>query len=272
MTPANTSEEGLQLPDRRLDEIRELMDRFNKRLRLNNPRFMERYLKFELSILVNFSVLGNGKKFIAHLERAHVIGRLDEEGKGGQPGFVGEVNVNNLLHPSRQITTDVNASELRGNRHQFPVFAEVVQLFKDPELVACPSVVRFKCVDGVDGGSGDSLYFSLASGFVFRNVVKNREVEQVVLLTSPAGIRPASSTSGEKELVDNMIQSGSHSTESVACDNSNVVRDTIDMGQVVDGFSRIRIAIGPDFVWSGIPISLNGLLQVDDVLFGPFEF
>src|SRR5208337_1456807 len=67
----NESEQGGELRDDAINEIRELMERFEQRLTLDNIRLVERYIKFELHLFVYFSIRGVCKQFVTCFQRAH---------------------------------------------------------------------------------------------------------------------------------------------------------------------------------------------------------
>jgi hypothetical protein len=60
--------------DNAVDAISHLHDRFQNRLTLNNPRFVDRYIKAELNLLIQFRVRGIDPEFFACLQREKIIG------------------------------------------------------------------------------------------------------------------------------------------------------------------------------------------------------
>jgi hypothetical protein len=128
------------------------------------------------------------------------------------------------------------------DRDQVATLDEVVHLVEHSKWVPFPSLVRFGRVrGGDDDGRSDSLYVSAVRGYVFCRV---------------RGI-PGDGKSG--------VASG-------PCDSDDVRRGVLDMGHVIDRFSRVRIALGPDFVWAGVKEGVDCDIRVRDVLFGPFDF
>ncbi len=45
----------------------------------------------------------------------------------------------------------------------------------------------------------------------------------------------------------------------------------LNLAYVINQLSRLRLALGPDFVWIGAVEGPNLTLQIRDVLFGPFN-
>src|SRR5262249_44116428 len=61
------------------DELRGLMERFNQRLTLNDPRLIERYINAEIHLLIHFRVREIDEEFVACFQRARPAGRPDVE-------------------------------------------------------------------------------------------------------------------------------------------------------------------------------------------------
>src|SRR5262245_56241916 len=68
----NASEERGEVVNDLVDKARKLVNRFNKRLRLDDLRLVERYLKSEVELRIAFNCgdLAPGRHYVAHLERA----------------------------------------------------------------------------------------------------------------------------------------------------------------------------------------------------------
>jgi hypothetical protein len=56
------------------DKISEMLDRFEQRLAVHNPRLTTRYVEAEIHLLIHFSVDAIDEKFVTNLKRAEVIG------------------------------------------------------------------------------------------------------------------------------------------------------------------------------------------------------
>ena len=73
-------ETGLKDFKRTADQISKMLDRFKQRLTLDNPRFIERYVKSELHILVHFVIGGTGQERVACFQRKQTIGNFEKQG------------------------------------------------------------------------------------------------------------------------------------------------------------------------------------------------
>src|SRR2546422_716011 len=73
---------GEELPQRggdRVNEIRHILERFQRRFTIDNPRLVERYVKGEASILLHFMVDGLAVEFVAYLQGKQLVGRIEKE-------------------------------------------------------------------------------------------------------------------------------------------------------------------------------------------------
>lgn len=122
-----------------LNKCRELMDLFEKRLRLDDLRLIERYVESKLKILVRFRIGGIDEELIACFQRKANVGGPD-----------GDQQV--LLY--------------------------VVQSVQCPDRVI-PSFVWFESVDCFERLLPYTLYLSALFGFVFLGTVGDREVDPV---------------------------------------------------------------------------------------------
>jgi hypothetical protein len=66
-----------------LDKCRELMERFEQRLCLNNLRLIERYIKSELQILIHFRIGSIDEEFIACFQGEENVSGLEKASRTG---------------------------------------------------------------------------------------------------------------------------------------------------------------------------------------------
>ena len=250
-----------ELIDDVLDKLNKLMERWNDRLTMNNLRLAERYFKAKLHILVHFRVGGIDEEFVAHLQRVQIVG-----------GFKEQVELREdrqfprqLRHVPQDVGTDVNAPEGRPNGYQQAVLVGVIQFMEHPELMSLPTLVRLDRANRFYSGLRQALYFSGAIGFVFRGSVLNRKVDMAAGI---AGCKRAD----HEELEREMVQGAAEAVNGVASENGEASRRVPDARDIVDWFSRVRIALGPDFIRVGVEECADDAIQVMDVLFGPFDF
>jgi hypothetical protein len=245
-------------------KVAQMMDRFNQRLRMHNLRLVERYVKAELHFLVHFLVRGANEQFVAHLQRAQGIGWPHENRYFGKLD-AGERGLD--VEMTHHVGAKINASKSGADSDQVAVLAEIVQLVKNPEFVPFPTFVRFDSEQGIYDRLRHSLYFSLAFGFVFRgvrSVLGNGEVNMASV---------AAGSSFDKQSISQMIQDRDHISDGIGGNLRNEVgRHVYDMRYIIDQFSRVRIILGSDLIWAGIQKGVDCGIQIQDVLFGPFDF
>lgn len=254
------SEKRRKLPDDAVHKSKQLMDRFNQRLRLNNLRLVERYVKGELHLIVRFFIRGTNEEFVADLQGAQGVVGLEESRRWRQG------RSDELLQTCYDMSAQIQVPESRSDSDQVAVLGEVVQFVEHPELVSFPSLVRFERIKGSNDACIDSLYFSLTIGFVLCEsfgVFRDREVD-VPTIHSRIAL--------EEQSVSQVIENGNHIANRIPGDLRDVIGNAIDMANVIDQFSRVRIALDSDFVWAGIKEGADCLIQIRDVLFGPFDF
>jgi hypothetical protein len=69
-----------------------------------------------------------------------------------------------------------------------------------------------------------------------------------------------------------MIKSAPEVMDSIASDQGQFDRGFPDAAQIVDQLSRLRIALGSNFIGVGVEKSSELNIQVTDMLFGPCDF
>ena len=137
-----------------------------------------------------------------------------------------------LFEMSSHKCAEVDTSKARTDSDKQAVLVDIVKLVNDPEIVSLPSLVWFDRVERVNRILPHALYFSRKSGFVFCGTALDQN----------------------------------------ACDGREADRCGADFRYIVDQLARLRIALGPDFIWIGIQEGAPCALEITDVLFGPFNF
>ena len=238
--------------------IRELNKRFHDRLTLDNPRFVERYAKFELHILVRFGVSGIDEKFIARFERETNIGGADEQLGESEP-----LRESGLGHWSES-RENVHALKHRPDWDNQAVLVDVVEAMEGPEIGALSSIVRFESADRIDRVLPHAMYFSWKSGFEFFGSLGDQK-------TCLVPVAPATRTD-EIELLGQMVQRTAQVVKNVTGDDSDVGWKRISPRDIIDQLSGRWIALSGDFVRIGIKEVTNNRLKVTDMFVGPFNF
>src|SRR6266849_535187 len=121
-----------------LDQCRQLMERFEHRLTLDNPRFVERYVESKLQLWIKFSIRGVDVKFIAHLQREENVCGFEESIYAGHVLGMGK----RLWHHLGYGGPKIDALEHRPHGNQQAVFLDVVKAVEHPEWVI-PTLVWF---------------------------------------------------------------------------------------------------------------------------------
>lgn len=156
----------------------------------------------------------------------------------GLPGVKEDVELGNLLtgegfrHISSHDGAEVDTVQPRCNGEYETVLVDIVKAVEFPKQVI-PTLVRFGCVDCVYRTLPRSLYLSKLFGFVERGGVLDGDI---------------------------------------AGDQRNYLGNCGNGINVVRWPSCLRIALGSDFVGAGTVPCGDSLLEVCDVLFGPFDF
>jgi hypothetical protein len=244
-----------------VDQIKHLLERFDQRLTLDNLRLAERYIESKLHLLVHFCIGGIDEEFVACLQRKHTV--IGPEESFGEVEVLTEFIGPQPLHMCSHMGTQVKAAEGGANGKNQAVFIDIVKSVEDPERVI-PSLVWFDRVDRVYGTLPHALYFSGSFSFVYRGIVNNRKVDVLE--------RPLPVCSHKDQMISQMVQGAPEILENVTNNGGYSDRNIADAGQIINELSRLRIALGPDYIWLGIKEGSDPAFQVTDVLFGPFNF
>lgn len=237
-------------------ELGKFMDRFSERLTTRNPRFVERYIKRELHILIEFSIRGVNEKFVAYLERAEGVGGPEKELEGSEI----KTHAFSRLSHSRP---GIKATESAASGKQKPVLVDIVKSAESPEFRALPSVIWFDGADRINSLLPHSLYFS---GKHFQKVFGARrdwEASFVTEFDAPA--------SHEKKLLGKIIKSAPEIVQSGPSNYRDFYRGRLDAAYIINQLSSLRIALGGDFVWCGLEKGMENAIKLNDILVGPIN-
>jgi hypothetical protein len=264
-------QEGLKRGKDTVDKIRKLMQRFNQRLTLNNPRLAERYNKGELQILIQFRRRMSDIDYVAVFQKPQCLPIKDPEGPIHHvvhdlaKSLAADTLIHKLrLEPSSHFIIEMDHASGRANSHNQSMLVDVIKLVEYPELVSLPAFVWFDRVDRVDRVLPRALYFSSTLGLVYRGILGDREVN--------AARSGGASGSGSDEVASQMIKGTSEVLDGIPGDARDAIRDRSDSRYIIEEISRFRIMLFPDFVWVGVEEGSNITVDIVDVLFGPFEF
>lgn len=232
-----------------LHKVDEALERWENRLTLSRPRFLERYEKLELSIHVHTPENVGPQKFCAIFERA--------------PSLLGGI-VDESLDDTRTAYHYSRLPNGTTDQVQDAMLISVVQLIQEPQWVRRDglSIVRLQPLDKCAGRPGDLLYFSFTRGFVFVRVFEDRKGRSLV---RSLPIR-------QNKLVHQMIKRGSKVMDAISNDQSPA-----DWRRVSDDRSPHNPISGLGVILSNDAIGLRTHEIFDEhrdaleVLFGPFN-
>jgi hypothetical protein len=146
------------------------MKRREQCIRLGNLRIAERFLKFELDILLR--------------------ARFESD----------EMGAFSFVQVSPTIKPVGSEEKIVCNGEQRAVLVDVIKFVDSPERVIA-AFVRFEPIDSFYSLGSHSLYFSSLVGFIFGESLRNRKFDLSKLLVGNVG------TAGQSELVCEVIQS-----------------------------------------------------------------
>lgn len=240
------------------DALRQLMERWDDRPTLADPRLEERYLKSKLLIRVYSLVRQTGVEHVACLQR-FLSGSLNKEielGKTVKTNGFGQV-VGHLL-PNIHANVD-------DHRDYQAVLVGIVQLVEHPELVALPSLVRFQCQDVVYGARRQSLYYSSQRGFIFLRGVACPDEKRDSSINSGTGV------ADQVELLNEVVERCPEILDGITSDNGDVGWKLGELEDAVRWASGLRINLGAKSVQVAVENGRDDLCELRDVMFGPFD-
>lgn len=249
--------------DSAADKISEMLDRFNKRLTLSNPRFVERYVNSELHIFLEFSIREIRQKFVAHFQWAHDSASgfevCDDWSKfNWDSSQFKEPFLRHLMYSSG----DIKAPVVGCRGEQNTMLVENMEAIENPQLVPLSSLISVDTAESFYRILPQYLFYSSHCGFVFRGGIANGEIKFPVEIDSGCNL----------QLAGQMIQGTSKVIKRVPGNCADVDGNRIDFGHVIDRSSCLRVALGSNFIWPSIAEDADGSIEIHDVLFGPFNF
>ena len=242
-----------------LDKCRELMERFEQRLTLDNPRLIQRYIASELYLLIRFRIGGIDEEFIACLQREKGVLGSDEYTDRWRIK-IGERPPHMLPH----MRYEIESWKHRTNGDQQAVFVDIVKSVECPEIII-PTLVWFERVDCFERLIPRTLHFSVFLGFVFLGIACDREIYPDRIWRIVPGVVT-------NNLVGQMVQGTHQVLNGIASNKGKTFGGRLNARDVINELSRLRIALGPDSIGCGMEESSDLAVNITDVLFGPFNF
>jgi hypothetical protein len=256
-----------------VEVINHLNEKWKQRLTLDNLRLIERYLKGELQLLIEFSIRGIGEKFCAYLQGAMPVTGIHPNWCPFKTAQTAKDRI--VLKCFGCHSSDIESPVSRGNGHEQAVLIDIVKLVQPPERIV-PAFVWVDSVDSVNSRLRHALYFSASRSFVFRGIVRVDDWKADVPDFSDgqghtSGIHKASDPD---QAVGQVVKGASQIMKNVPCDSRNRGRDRLNAEHVISPPSCIRIMLASDDIGIGVGIKKHSrsVIEVIDVLFGPFNF
>jgi hypothetical protein len=251
------NEQGLEIGDDLLDKIRQLMNRWENRLTLNNLRLIERYLEGELRILIH--TRWHGEEYCAVFYGEDSIRRRYVHIHDWRAHDTGPSGADDHCAPK---SCRDGCVKCESGGKQEAVFLSVVKLAQLPKGV-CPSFVRFGQIDRVHRVLRHALYFSHTSGFIFVGVAEDRESRESRGNTSVPFDQSA----------NDVVESGSEVLEDFSRAQGNFIGNIFPLPKPKHPLARLRVDLADDFIRARVGFeSTDVCFEITDVLFGPFDF
>ena len=248
----------VEVEDNLTNHFRHFMECFNDRITLHNLRLGERYAQKEIHVLVHFR-FRNSEEFVASFQRK-------DSGTGNYDGIPVVFRTPAMKSGDPLPIAFERSMSLKGrpSRDQQSMFVVIVKSDKVPEKFSCPTSVWFESVDSFYRILPHSLYRSVSLGPVFRGTSPSREF----------GIRKSldGTFSHADQIVCGVVQSTPEIIKSVPDEQGKVHGDGLGIREIVDTLLRLKICLEPETIRVGFEETVALGLQVEDVLFGPFDF
>jgi hypothetical protein len=231
-----------ELANQVIHEIYKLTERWEQRITLNNLRIVDRFLNFELHILLHIRVktFGSVEMWGACISNQKITG-----------------------HPV------ANQKVVASDTEMSSVFVDVVELVNAPQGVAVtPAFVWLKRINHFYRLWPDALYFSSLLGFVSSGILRNREFDSTT--------RFDRRRSNHGQLVCEMVERASKIMDNISSARNDINRQSESFVSGVAGHLEStpdwRIRLSDNNVSVIVPTRHNLRFEVCEVLLGPLDF
>ena len=243
------------------DKLRHLMQGFNNRLTLDNPRFIKCYINVKLHILLNFR-FGDSSEYVACFQDANILRLYHDSTNVGErlSGMASSPHFEDVCSLSwRRCVRGIESP----NCKQKAVLVDVVESMEPPEYFAISSVVWLEGVDSLNRILPKRLYLPSKVG---RKVFVGRFADW------ETSLERRSISGHQDKLISKMVKGAPKIMECVATNADKVIGNLSHIDKVITAFEFVRIGLNLDSIWVGVKESLASGIQIFDVLFGPFDF
>lgn len=220
-----------------LDKINHLMERWENRITIRNLRLSNRFINFELHILLHLRI-----------NASEVWGICLEPIIPVEPV------------PPKQI--------IMRHGKKGAVFVDIVKLMDSPERIV-PAFVWFERIDSFYRFWPHALYFSSLVGFITSEVLRNREFDFSGGFTA--------GRADEDKLVRQMVKSGTQIVNDVASSSHSIEGQSRQSDKLVahsetclDAISRLKVMLSSRYC--NVLCDEKVGCKVTEVLFGPLDF
>lgn len=239
-----------------VNQIRHILERFERRFDFDDPRCVERYVERKAAILCHGTIEGFDVEFVASMQHIRPIASRKHE---------------ELAAESDQVHVGPNSSGARDHiktpgdscADKELMLVGLVQLMQLPERVPLPALVRLGCIDCIYHLLPHGLYLS-SRGLVIRGAPSDRIVHDPLRLRAAEGV--------DHELMGDVVERASEILDYVGGNSCKRVRHGISLADVVNAFAGLRIFLHQDFIGAGVIKGCESKLKILDVLFGPCNF
>ena len=228
----------------------------------DDPKFVERYVKGKLYVVVRFRIRSINKECVACFQRKLPI---CGEGCEGNLRDVDTPSLSNLLlHNPRSVRSNIEALKSGSDGEQQTVLVTIVKRMETPENIVS-SLVRLYSPDDFFRFIPHAVYFGVKSGFL---LIGNRLL--VANWKRTASIVPSVSSD---ESAHQIIQCSPQILEYVPSDEWDVNGERLGADYIVDQAFRLRIVLSSDGIGAGLGVNEfpQEDIEIVDMLIGPLD-
>jgi hypothetical protein len=223
----------------------------------DNLRLSERYLNWELHILLHF-ILRDSLKYVAWFQIQNRVPALRVDMPSGNGGFKAgskepAVNIPGIAWGHAM------ESVLGANSEQQAVFVDVVKTVEMPQDFIAPTLVRFDLRHRFYGIAPKAMFYSPRVGIKFLAQLADREID----LFNRS--RPKLD-----KVVSKVIESTPDVIDGISRDERNISGNRRNVDDAVNALPGVRIVLGRDWIRAGVDKRIPSTIQLEDVFFGPF--
>ena len=260
--PPVSDQEWLKAKNQVLDNLQHLVERFNNRLTLDNPRLIERYVKGELQMLIHFFVAGHpSEEYVAHL-RSAASSRGSEE-RPLQIDPRGHIGVTRLCEQLPHRISDEDTMVSDEVSKDSPVLIHDIQTVEHPQQ-RIPTLARVDRMERFYDFWPEGLYWSEGFGFRSLGVVVNRKLNFAPIVT---GVFPAN----EEKLVSEVVKRGSERVDDLADQCTTEGSERLNLAQIKDRLASLRVWLSADTVCAIFGPCPHIRFEITALFLGPFN-